>query len=73
MRVRGNGGKITYGKRKKRSLDNFLCRPGLNCKSRSVLGKSICKSSSLYQYSARLKTSLQVWQVFARTWIALAN
>ena len=34
--------------------------PGLNCKSRSVLGTSNCKSTSIYQYCARLKTSLQV-------------
>ena len=47
--------------------------PGLNCKSRSVLGTSNCKSTSIYQYCARLKTSLQVLQVFTKTWITLAS
>ena len=42
----------------------------MNCKSRSVLGTSNCKSTSIYQYCARLKTSLHVWQFFTKITLA---
>ena len=35
--------------------------PGLNCKSRSVMGTSNCKSTSIYQYCARQIASLQAY------------
>ena len=51
----------------------IISKPGLNCKSRSVLGQSKCKFTCTYQYCARLKTSLEVGQVFAKTWITLES